>query len=64
MLNTTTKLGATTTVINGAAKSGVNNDVEVRLNTMQSLLERLDKDSTVVKQMLESLQSQRASVPT
>ena len=64
VLNTTTKLGATTTVINGAAKSGVNNDVDVRLNTMQSVLENLVKDSTAVKQMLELMQRQRATLPS
>ena len=64
MPNTATQLGATAKVINGAVKFGVKNDVDVRLDSMQSLLERLDKDSTSVKQMLESLQRQRALVPS
>ena len=64
VLNTATKLGATATFINGAVKFGVKNDVDVRLDSMQSLLERLDKDSAAVKELLESMQRQRAILPS
>ena len=63
--NTTTKLGATITALNGAAKHGVKSDVDKRLDSMQSALERLGKDSADVEQMLlESLQRQRVLGPS
>ena len=62
--STTTKSGAAATVTNVAVENGVKSDVDKRLDSMQSLLERMEKDSTAMKQWMDSLHSQKASVPS
>ena len=64
ILNAVTKLGANATVTNGVVKFGVKNKVDVKLDSMQSLLERMDRDSTDIRKMLVSLRRQKALGPS
>ena len=59
-LKMATKLGASAKVVNGVVK----NDVDKRFDSMQSALERLGKDNAELKEMLGSMQRQRAILPS